>query len=121
MKRTVNLDSDLTTPISLDQDMVRQMFDALDQLASIVPMTQFQVLRDAQNLLLYTYTIQTLNGRVWQQTLTFANQQDTDPYMTFNVVQGWKLSEFALQRPVRDSAVAILLPLKISRVRLVWG
>ena len=55
----------------------------------------------------YDYVIEAADGRTWSQTLTFAGPTDMNPAMTFDIAQPWKLSEFALQRPVRDALVTM--------------
>jgi hypothetical protein len=54
----------------------------------------------------FEYKINTVDGRIWKQTITFDNVRD--PKMTFNMSDLWRLSEFAQQRNLRDVFVALV-------------
>jgi hypothetical protein len=51
----------------------------------------------------FHYRIEAVGGRLWKQTITFDNL--SNPLMTFEVVDQWRLSEFSQQRNVRNVLV----------------
>ena len=54
----------------------------------------------------FLYKIEAIDGRVWKQTITFDHM--TNPLMTFDLSDPWRLSEFSQQRGVRDAFVAFV-------------
>lgn len=72
---------------------------------SMVPLERFKFERDANDPLVYDYRIWLTGGRIWKQTLSFVGATDSNPTMTFDVAPGWKLSEFAAHRELRDAMV----------------
>lgn len=66
------------------------------------------------------YEIKLHDGRKWNQTITFLSEEDDDPAMTFNVPDGWKLSEFVLQRDIRDWLVAAVVEFGMTEFRCTW-
>ena len=74
---------------------------------AVVPLVRARLTTDAGDSNVCTYRIEAADGRVWLQTLTFAGPADMNPTMTFQVNDAWKLSEFALQRPIRDALVTM--------------
>lgn len=47
------------------------------------------------------YELKALDGRKWKQALAFTALPNSDPFMTFDVADPWKLSEFGSQRALR--------------------
>jgi hypothetical protein len=82
------------------------LFIALQAMHDVVPLTNVNVVLADVILRRWTYLIQTVDGRAWHQNLFITTP---DPTMTFAVTDQWKVSEFTLQRPIRDAIIALIL------------
>lgn len=67
------------------------------------------------------YQIVLADGRRWKQTFRFFEMRDTDPVMTFDVTDGWKMSEFSLFRDVRDKIIAIQVQYGIKKLAVQYN
>jgi hypothetical protein len=65
----------------------------------------------------YQWTTQ--NGRVWSQTMTINPGQET--VQTFDVSDGFTLSEFASHRPVRDAVDVLIRSHSLVRVEVTFS
>lgn len=81
------------------------LIQALFTLVNEVPLDQF--LFETQPDATHLYRFRATDGRVWKQKITFASFGDTDPAMTFDVNQPWKLSEFTRHRAVREAVILL--------------
>lgn len=88
------------------------------QLRAGVPLQRFKFERSVGSPQVYDYRIWLLDGRIWQQDVTFMSANDTNPSMTFSVPAGWKLSEFAAHREWRDLMVEVRNSMDATLVRL---
>ena len=68
---------------------------------------------------LHLYRIEAVDGRKWKQTLRFLSAADTDPAMSFNVTDEWRLSEFKFHREIRDTVV-MLHKIGCQRIEVTW-
>lgn len=55
----------------------------------------------------YRYQLFTTDGRTWAQTIQF-DITASNPLMTFDVKDFWRLSEFVAQRDFRDALVGLV-------------
>jgi hypothetical protein len=85
---------------------------------SLLELERFRFERDGGNPLQYDFRIWLTGGRVWKQTLIFAGPGDADPTMTFDVTPGWKVSECAAHRDLRDAMVRFRNKHDLSLARL---
>ena len=81
----------------------RKLLTTLAHISSIVQVKRFRFTPDPPVAERYRYLLELDDGRTWEQALTF--DVATDPKMTFDVSDGWRLSEFSTQRPLRDLVV----------------
>jgi hypothetical protein len=67
----------------------------------------------------YRYRIVAVDGRVWlQDPVTFATPPTADPTMDFTAT-GWKLSEFALQREIRNFLVNLVVDVGLQEFEYI--
>ena len=78
---------------------IRTYVLAIDQRVALDKVTFAASSSDAN---VFTYEIKTVDGRKWDQTLYFGSSEEQ---MSFEVGDLWSLSEFSLQRPIRDFLV----------------
>jgi hypothetical protein len=69
-----------------------------------VPLKQVKLAFDSG--VQHTYRIEALDGRIWKQKLFF--NVGAEVTMTFDVTHQWKMSEFVLQRDVRDHLIDLV-------------
>lgn len=90
----------------------------IETLNSNMPMKSLEYTQESTYV--YKYKLKTKDNRVWKQTLTFAPENQTDPYMTFDVVDGFKLSEFKSHRDIRESIVSLTKRFGITKIECKW-
>lgn len=56
--------------------------------------------------LVFLYKLKATDLRIWAQDIHF--DSSTNPSMTFNVADLWKLSEFSSQRTLRNKLIALV-------------
>ena len=88
----------------------------LESFNSAVPLKKLEFTQTAPTV--FDYKIKAQPNRNWNQTLTFDNT--LDPLQTFNVPDGFRLSEFKHQRSVRDCLVALNNKFSISSISCKW-
>lgn len=86
----------------MSSDALKRTHTVLVAAREALPMLRFRFELDSST---YNYRVWLTDGRLWQQTVTFAGDPDPDPGMTFNVPVPWKLTEFAALRDLRNLAV----------------
>lgn len=101
---------------ALGGDLLRRLVDLGDRLIGL-PLLRFRF-EQVDATAVYLYRIWLTDGRLWRQELTFASGNDPDPLLTFEVVPGWKLSEFVPHRELRDFMVQLRNQLGASVVRI---
>jgi hypothetical protein len=98
-----------TAFVQSNESTVLNLMSSVDILNAAVPLTYLHMTPVVPALTLpllgFTYQVKASDGLLWTQTITFASQADPDPQMTFSVLAGWKLSEFAQQRTIRDMLI----------------
>jgi len=84
----------------LSDNIIRRMILLLNDLSDKIDsgLKELQCTRENGFI---NYTFETNDGRIWNQSIEFAQYPDTDPKLTFNVTSGFKLSEFAPHRDIR--------------------
>lgn len=88
----------------------------LESFNSLVPLKRLDFTQTSSNV--YDYKIKAEPNRNWNQVLTFDNA--SDPMQTFNVPDGFRLSEFRHQRAVRDCLVALNNKFSITSIVCKW-
>lgn len=91
-----------------------RLLQSIAAMSSVIPIALLRVWLPV-GATAFTYRIELKDGRVWSQTLEFDSA--ADPKMTFDVPNQWRLSEFQLQRSIRDQIVAIVPALGITEIR----
>lgn len=84
------------------------LLEALGRMNAFVPIKNFSfaLATSSPEPETYLYRIELVDGRLWRQRIDFASSPN-DPEMTFNVSDEWKVSEFALNRPIREELVRL--------------
>jgi len=86
-------------------ELIQQLGRDVDVMNTAVPLDLLTMARVTDAPLEYAYRILAHDGRAWDQTIRFAVDGVT---FTFDVVDRWKLEEFSLQRPIRDSFLQLV-------------
>jgi len=84
---------------------------------AVVPLVRFRTHQTAPGV--FSYLFEAVDGRVWTQTIDFS-ASTSDPALTFSVPAGWKLSEFAFQRPIRDLVVRLIPAFGATEIKMVY-
>lgn len=71
--------------------------------------------------LVYDYRVKLVDGRVWISSITFANPLDANPIATFTVSPGWKLTEFVPQRSIRDTLIALVVRVGLTKFNIDYS
>jgi len=118
-EKTVEIDSALL--VTGDSKLAIFLTRHLQNLNVVAPITSFNLAQTANDAFpAFTYDIVLKDGRTWHQTITFSGGILQEPTMTFAVTDQWKLSEFSLQRPLRDLIVEHVASHGLSRIEAVW-
>ena len=76
---------------------------------SLLPLSKLSFIRQSAEGVepkVFLYKIEAVDGRIWKQVITF--DQAPNPFMTFDVADPWRLSEFSGQRTLRNALVGIV-------------
>lgn len=114
---SVSLDYETGT-VNILNGLVRSFIQSLVDLDNIVPLKSFDFSADEGVDDAFEYKIKSLDGRVWKQILTFDDVND--PLQTFHVPDGWRLSEFAYHRVVRDNVVKLYQMYRVTRIKATF-
>jgi len=117
-EKTISITSTLL--VTSDSELAIFLVRYLQKLNDVAPVDIFTIEPIGGSGLSFTYFIKLKDGRQWHQTLTFPSGGG-EPSMTFNVTDMWKLSEFALQRPLRDLVVKSISSLGVSDISVNWS
>ena len=89
---------------SLVREELILLFKDMETFNSNVPLASIKVEGDIGSE--YEYGFIAKDGRTWSQVLNMSDPKD--PAMTFDVPDGWKLSEFEFHRNIRLRIIAII-------------
>lgn len=106
MKRIITV---LPTTLSLSGTDVEKISGVAEMFNIASPCEKIVLLKQSLSGVepkVFLYTIHVVGGRVWKQTITFDDL--SNPLMTFEVTDQWRLSEFSQQRNVRNALVAFV-------------
>lgn len=93
--------------VGMSGDIAKELVDVSELFIASVPLVKFRF-EQKENNLDYEYRIWLDDGRQWRQLISFFdNNPDTDPKMTFDVSQPWKLSEFVSHRDLRNLMIHV--------------
>jgi len=99
---------------NIDLKLVARLHDELSALDLAAPLRFFDVRENDLNKGQFSYEFVALDGRIFRQGIFFNG--DEEPSLTFYVPDRWKLSEFILHRPIRDTVVALIKSAGLMRV-----
>jgi len=106
MKRLLTV---LPTELVLSSTASNSVMSLCETFNSVVPCIKILLNRTStpeQTPAVFLYKIEASDGRIWRQHITFDNP--SNPKMTFEVVDPWRLSEFSNQRNVRNAFVNLV-------------
>lgn len=66
----------------------------------------------------YLYQIKAVDGRLWKQVIT---PIAGDSLQTFQISDAWKLSEFTLQRPIRDLLLQMSSDIGLTNLSITFA
>lgn len=83
----------------------------------VVPIQEFQFIETAPAD--YDYKVKLVDGREWEQKI-FGIAGDTNPGMTFDVPDQWKLTEFKTHNQMRESCMRLAFhtPYNITKLEV---
>jgi len=100
--RTVDLVS--TQPLSQESATVRGILTDAEAFNAVVPLTRFRFESTLGDQ--YVYEFLAIDGRHWLQSIDIPSSGEA--HQSFNIPDFWKLSEFSLQRSMRDAVIALV-------------
>ncbi len=100
-----------------DDIKLRQLYSACKRMNDIVSIQHINIIKQPSNEYFYVITLTDL--RKWKQDI-FMNLGN-EPTMTFNVSDQWKLSEFALQRDIRDLVIDLIIRFDLTKFEVQWS
>ena len=112
----MKLSIDLTGTITADNADVVRLFQNLAALDSAVALASFLCEEDDQK---YLYRFVAQDGRIWNQTINLGI--DSNPGMTFQVPDEWRLSEFEPNRVLRALCIQMIRDYGITKVEALFS
>jgi hypothetical protein len=106
--------------IPLGDSAITNILRRIQALDSNINLTALSFVQRVGTPLVYDYELVAEDGRVWNQVLTFADPEDVNPGMTFDVPDPWKISENSEQRDLRDQLVKAKNALGLLGIRVNW-
>ena len=95
------------------------LFVALKEFHAVVPLASYSF-GPAAGENEYNYRFTAVDGRMWSQVLDFTDME-SDPGMTSNITDKWRLSEFKFNGPVRDQMVALHASTRLETFEATFG
>ena len=102
--------------LSIASGVINDIGATIERLHAMTPLASVEV--KETSALNYEYTWKTADGRVWKQDIVYANADDIDPSMTFDVPDLFKLSEFKPHRVLRDILIPVLVKFQIVKCKV---
>lgn len=104
-----------------DEAPLYELYDAVNVMHGTTPLEKLEFFAIGPGEPeVYRYKITAVDARVWSQKIDFLVSA-LDPLMTFNVSDKWKISEFALQRPVRDALVLLYTSVGLREITITMA
>lgn len=97
----------------------RILFTEMRKFHSVVPLMSY-TFGPAVGENEYNYQFATADGRMWSQVLDFT-ETPTDPGMTFNITDKWRVTEFKFNGAVRDQIVALHAAVNLETFEATFG
>jgi hypothetical protein len=101
---------------SLDDSRVLTLLSLVKDMNTIVLIDDL-IFKESATPNLFDYKIVLKDTRQWKQTIDFSTGTGPNTTHTFNVNDGWKLSEYAPQRAIRDLLIVMKTDLGISDLK----
>lgn len=118
LKKEITLES--VVYIRQSDEHFVQLGRLLDTMHGKTPISLFRFKLQAGSTKVFNYRIDLMDTRSWIQIVDFTSDVN-DPIMTFNVPNGWRLSEFANQREIRDILVLMHQKYTLSNCECKWS
>jgi len=103
MTRTLNI---LPLTLTMDPVDIGQLQALLEGVHKIILLDKVVFELISASPLKFLYKLIAADTRIWKQDIHFDNP--TNPLMTFNVVDEWRLSEFSSQRTLRNLLISFI-------------
>jgi len=104
--------------ILVDNEHFSLLVQSLRRLDEDVPLASFNVEETDPVQHSYSYEFVAKDGREWKQEMHIST---TDPDMSFDVDDFWKLSEFQYHRPIRDVVVYLVYYYGVTEIKVTWA
>jgi hypothetical protein len=103
--------------ITVSHNYIVTLLRALDKFLAGSPDTTSLVMRQHGGPDQYQYSI-SAPLRSWNQVIQIP--PSVEATMSFDVPSFWKLSEFSLQRPIRDLLITLVREFQLSECSVTW-
>ena len=107
-------------PFSVTMSIMRDLEIAVTTMHTALPIQKCEIKTLSVSPLRYEYRIDLVDGRVWLQFLDFVAFDDTDPKQEFDVSDGWKLTEYTLQRSIREALIGLVNAIHLETCEITW-
>lgn len=101
-----------TTPV------IYSLYEALVQFGLAVDLDKLTFILTDASLQRYEYEIKRVDGKKWNQVIVF--DDESDPLMTFDVSDEWRLSEFRPHRIIRNILVELYKTHRVIDFTVKW-
>jgi len=106
MKRTLNVFPATLVVSPNDLAQISSLSETLDTAVPMAKLTLNKLTPLGVEPKVFLYKLEAADARLWKQNITF--DIGTNPLMTFDVVDFWRLSEFSAQRTLRTALISLV-------------
>lgn len=101
---------------SMDDSRVLTLVSLVKAMNTVVLLDDI-VFKESATPDVFDYKITLKDGRQWKQTIDFTTGTGGNTTHTFNVGDGWKMSEYAPQRGIRDLLITMKADFDITDLK----
>ena len=110
----------LNEALYLGFDTLSKLVIVCEKFNKVVPLDKMEFFRPGIDASYYEYNFSSKDGREWNQTLKFIEQEDSDPVMSINM-SDWKMSEFVWHRDIRDEIIRLRANNTLDKLETIWS
>src|SRR3990167_5555656 len=109
-----------TSTLIYTHDHLKQLLEKCDFMHALVPCKSV-IFDQVGSTDRWKYDIELDDGRMWSQELSYADPQDIDPPMTFDIADEWRISELSRQRDIRDLLMHLKIEHGATKIEIEYG
>lgn len=99
---------------------IATLFQLVQALSDLTPLRRIGFSRQIATPLVYDWLVMATDGRTWQETIRFSSDNDPNPHLTFNVPEGWLVTEVVGQKALKDAIVLARNQFGIMAFDIEW-